>query len=109
MCVFFFFSSRSRHTRCALWTGVHTCALPILANRPMASGMCLPHAVVREVALFVDEAEEERLAHRGGFLRAAEQFREIEHGPLAQRPDPVLARGLQIGRASCRESGCQDV
>src|SRR3546814_14311378 len=26
---FFFFSSRSRHTRCALVTGVQTCALPI--------------------------------------------------------------------------------
>src|SRR3546814_2336680 len=27
--VFFFFSSRSRHTSCALVTGVQTCALPI--------------------------------------------------------------------------------
>src|SRR3546814_3379701 len=27
--VFFFFSSRTRHTRCALVTGVQTCALPI--------------------------------------------------------------------------------
>src|SRR3546814_13089336 len=27
----FFFSSRRRHTRCALVTGVQTCALPILA------------------------------------------------------------------------------
>src|SRR3546814_4394206 len=29
MCSFFFFSSRRRHTRCALVTGVQTCALPI--------------------------------------------------------------------------------
>src|SRR3546814_26676 len=29
MCDFFFFSSRRRHTRCALVTGVQTCALPI--------------------------------------------------------------------------------
>src|SRR3546814_6646630 len=29
MLVFFFFSSRRRHTRCALVTGVQTCALPI--------------------------------------------------------------------------------
>src|SRR3546814_2221435 len=29
MCHFFFFSSRRRHTRCALVTGVQTCALPI--------------------------------------------------------------------------------
>src|SRR3546814_7042860 len=29
---FFFFSSRRRHTRCALVTGVQTCALPIWAR-----------------------------------------------------------------------------
>src|SRR3546814_4657387 len=29
VCVCFFFSSRRRHTRCALVTGVQTCALPI--------------------------------------------------------------------------------
>src|SRR3546814_12717514 len=32
---FFFFSSRRRHTRCALVTGVQTCALPI-SRRPSA-------------------------------------------------------------------------
>src|SRR3546814_4741488 len=30
-CLLFFFSSRRRHTRCALVTGVQTCALPISA------------------------------------------------------------------------------
>src|SRR3546814_4232169 len=35
--LFFFFSSRRRHTRCALVTGVQTCALPIyLGARPFA-------------------------------------------------------------------------
>src|SRR3546814_8915529 len=34
--VIFFFSSRRRHTRCALVTGVQTCALPILPT--MARG-----------------------------------------------------------------------
>src|SRR3546814_1328979 len=29
--ILFFFSSRRRHTRCALVTGVQTCALPICA------------------------------------------------------------------------------
>src|SRR3546814_6309828 len=29
VCFWFFFSSRRRHTRCALVTGVQTCALPI--------------------------------------------------------------------------------
>src|SRR3546814_19337535 len=33
----FFFSSRRRHTRCALVTGVQTCALPISSSRPPAS------------------------------------------------------------------------
>src|SRR3546814_6698083 len=30
--LYFFFSSRRRHTRCALVTGVQTCALPILSS-----------------------------------------------------------------------------
>src|SRR3546814_8755730 len=36
-CCFFFFSSRRRHTRCALVTGVQTCALPICGARPLAA------------------------------------------------------------------------
>src|SRR3546814_11600756 len=35
--VVFFFSSRRRHTRCALVTGVQTCALPI--SKPFGPGM----------------------------------------------------------------------
>src|SRR3546814_9803138 len=31
VCVLCFFASRRRHTRCAIVTGVQTCALPILA------------------------------------------------------------------------------
>src|SRR3546814_3675672 len=34
--MFFFFSSRRRHTRCALVTGVQTCALPIYLLVPPA-------------------------------------------------------------------------
>src|SRR3546814_2448911 len=35
----FFFSSRRRHTRCALVTGVQTCALPILLQvHPQSEG-----------------------------------------------------------------------
>src|SRR3546814_1410027 len=37
--VIFVVSSRSRHTRCALGTGVHTCALPI--SRPRGKRRCL--------------------------------------------------------------------
>src|SRR3546814_13830603 len=44
MVLFFFFSSRRRHTRCALVTGVQTCALPIsssssLTHRPPNRGL----------------------------------------------------------------------
>src|SRR3546814_5323799 len=39
MKVAFFFSSRRRHTRCALVTGVQTCALPISYREPfLAAG-----------------------------------------------------------------------
>src|SRR3546814_3214698 len=37
--VFFFFSSRRRHTRCALVTGVQTCALPILGASVSIMGL----------------------------------------------------------------------
>src|SRR3546814_12885339 len=33
ICFVFFFSSRRRHTRCALVTGVQTCALPIFYRK----------------------------------------------------------------------------
>src|SRR3546814_18427091 len=35
----FFFSSRRRHTRCALVTGVQTCALPILDSGGFQTGL----------------------------------------------------------------------
>src|SRR3546814_9150934 len=38
-CVFFFFSSRRRHTRCALVTGVQTCALPISPRKSSKVGL----------------------------------------------------------------------
>src|SRR3546814_10625954 len=40
--IFFFFSSRIRHTRCALVTGVQTCALPIWSQTPAAPRMSTP-------------------------------------------------------------------
>src|SRR3546814_10444558 len=49
LCVlYFFFSSRRRHTRCALVTGVQTCALPIsepVAQRGEAIGLVLADLV----------------------------------------------------------------
>src|SRR3546814_7176402 len=39
VCYLFFFSSRRRHTRCALVTGVQTCALPICEDKEFAVGI----------------------------------------------------------------------
>src|SRR3546814_6614982 len=39
----FFFSSRRRHTRCALVTGVQTCALPILFEGAQGSLLDVDH------------------------------------------------------------------
>src|SRR3546814_7362898 len=38
----FFFSSRRRHTRCALVTGVQTCALPIFIASAVVAGRTAP-------------------------------------------------------------------
>src|SRR3546814_8116598 len=47
---FFFFSSRRRHTRCALVTGVQTCALPIYDLAVLASDpTALPAVLVLPV------------------------------------------------------------
>src|SRR3546814_4460005 len=43
--VFLFFSSRRRHTRCALVTGVQTCALPIYAVNVYIVTTILPSIV----------------------------------------------------------------
>src|SRR3546814_2233160 len=57
--VFFFFSSRRRHTRCALVTGVQTCALPISTRVHIAPQV---HATARsDLAL----AGNERLGVHG--------------------------------------------
>src|SRR3546814_10645180 len=90
----FVFSSRRRHTRCALVTGVQTCALPISIASPLAL-----EALQRIDRIFEIEREingktaAERLAVRRE--RAAPIVSELE--------------GWEIGRASGRERVCQYV
>src|SRR3546814_3090777 len=47
--LWFFFSSRRRHTRCALVTGVQTCALPIflLTHSDAGNRTCAGRRIVR--------------------------------------------------------------
>src|SRR3546814_6429467 len=71
MFLFFFFSSRRRHTRCALVTGVQTCALPI---SPASSFLGLPHIQMRTAA---------------GMPRAPprkDRVAAIQSEPIAERP-----------------------
>src|SRR3546814_7454698 len=82
--VFFFFSSRRRHTRCALVTGVQTCALPILETDATALALLW-----------------------GGGLAA---FALLVAWPLsALLESGGLGAAVEIGRASCRERVCQYV
>src|SRR3546814_8766857 len=69
--VVFFFSSRRLHTRCALVTGVQTCALPIYGDELGEAA----HADCRGVAPDAQEALEVGDAIRRGLDMAVE-----EHG-----------------------------
>src|SRR3546814_10294297 len=101
----FFFSSRRRHTRCALVTGVQTCALPILIT-----GFC-----VRDMMSFVDSANvvffdlidaSGSCLHEGVNIIGA--LVEVAVASDAGRKR-TFWHPLEIGRASCRERVCQYV
>src|SRR3546814_6321994 len=100
--LFFFFSSRRRHTSCALVTGVQTCALPIswMRGRLPRTNMA---AQIIEVApgLDIEPATDVALKYAdvgGGILVVERQFGYLEFHSRSK-----------IGRASCRESVCQYV
>src|SRR3546814_19530447 len=61
---YFFFSSRRRHTRCALVTGVQTCALPICVGHGEDVTAALPQGQhrVHDVTLGGDTVDEPDLA-----------------------------------------------
>src|SRR3546814_4539303 len=90
--LFFFFSSRRRHTRCALVTGVQTCARPILAEALLKA-----YPVPRGP----DHAPD-----LSGAAALYQQNCASCHGATGAGDGPVSA-GMEIGRASCRERVCQ--
>src|SRR3546814_6256549 len=51
-CICFFFSSRRRHTRCALVTGVQTCALPISCIAVIAGFLVDPRVVIGAAIIY---------------------------------------------------------
>src|SRR3546814_19613723 len=88
-CVCFFFSSRRRHTRCALVTGVQTCALPIWAQ-----GDPLEEVQLREDSPKMQSATKPRV-QKGVELRPGRRqkagisprHRNLENFPHAAEPD----------------------
>src|SRR3546814_2168693 len=94
---YFFCSSRRRHTRCALVTGVQTCALPILHRlnrKPAPTGKKYNHTQ--------GDIHETDLSS-GGSRRTDPS---AKRGP---RFGTNLSRPYEIGRASCREKVCKSV
>src|SRR3546814_3785104 len=84
---FFFFSSRRRHTRCALVTGVQTCALPILiwtrlAPRPLEPHGGMPAAAV-QIGWEVAEDDAFRRIVRAGKALARPELAHSVHVDIA--------------------------
>src|SRR3546814_7056926 len=111
VCIFFFFSSRRRHTRCALVTGVQTCALPISRPLPLPGAVraeaLRPELWSRERAIITAEAAGEAAQRLSDQLDAAHaSVREVHEAMTVLRSTsraPLLYRLLagfgQIGRA----------
>src|SRR3546814_9239195 len=104
-----FFSSRRRHTRCALVTGVQTCALPIFVcwGGDSFAQWPLREASMARDGLFEDLPEQpgpERAAGRPR-LREPErdqiELRAVDLDSLigAEHPARVLWADVEIGRA----------
>src|SRR3546814_7185778 len=105
-----FFSSSRRHRRCALETGVQTCALPIY---------CLPAIEHKTGGIFHYKAQNRHhsigarlsgeIARRWGNLGMSDKPITIKMRGTAGQSLGVWNEGGQIGRASSRERVCQYV
>src|SRR3546814_9767746 len=97
------FSSRRRHTSCALVTGVQTCALPIFANPEID---LLDEHDRLEITPIYPQSDKARLYSKDfrGWLRES-----LERAGEFIEPLPSWLLDEQIGRASCRERVCQYV
>src|SRR3546814_6345847 len=75
--MFFFFSSRRRHTRCALVTGVQTCALPIYFGTDGIRGRTNQGVMTAETAMRVGQAAGTHF-QRGPHKRSEEHTSELQ-------------------------------
>src|SRR3546814_3754422 len=103
MLEFFFFSSRRRHTRCALVTGVQTCALPIYLRRVAERFLDI---TLSSVGIIPHDEWLKRSVRR---QRAVVDAYPASTSALAFRNLAKTAANWEIGRASCREGVCQYV
>src|SRR3546814_6883937 len=89
--MFFFFSSRRRHTRCALVTGVQTCALPIypglVEGTPLSPGW-LPSNNPYRIAPGTSAGDRDAIAR---YVRASVQAHHILLRALVEAGVPVIA------------------
>src|SRR3546814_9020886 len=99
MQVRFFFSSRRLHTRCALVTGVQTCALPIYREAY--------RQLLTEVTPYL-RSSARRMGIPPAEIEDAVQDVLLTIHVIRHTFDPARPFG-QIGRASCRERVCQYV
>src|SRR3546814_5217553 len=87
----FFFSSRRRHTRCALVTGVQTCALPIFAIDDQRIRTADADAASATAAITIRQHEGARSAAQQPPQRAPEFARRRLDIEIAQRCSTALA------------------
>src|SRR3546814_10683469 len=79
----FCFSSRRRHTRCALLTGVQTCALPISKRGDLEDAKGVLLAFVNQ-----ERAKGRQTAEEAGVLPQLFLYYE-EHGKHVRKPDVI--------------------
>src|SRR3546814_2038177 len=104
----FFFSSRRRHTICALVTGVQTCALPIYSDNYFLD---IRFGDYRSRALRLG-ASWSRADARDGYAISTVVSQGIDAlgaRPFAGFSETGFTKVNEIGRASCRERVCQYV
>src|SRR3546814_1035759 len=102
----FFFSSRRRHTRCALVTGVQTCALPIssMGQRPILHVLAADRVEI-PVTIGISSIDCAGTRYALAVLRDALRMRDHLNEALDRAElDPLTGVGnREIGTASCRE------